>query len=245
MTETSYKYKHPNIAFNIYCNNCLLGKNNKKGTAIGGAGPIDLTKVKLIVISDYPTFSDKFKGTPFTDNQKTFNRTDEKAQWLNGAALLRTAIQNLYNLDSYTECWMTYVIKCEPGKNTVKPEHLNICKNHLQDELHWLNEQAPNAPILITGTKAFATMKNLLPNVIGRDSNLQSSRRTILKYLGHPICVTVNPNIISKCQFRIEEDVYEYNEDVFVSKYTNYPILVGSPYWLFIKDLEILQPYFL
>lgn len=244
MIETNYKCKHPDISFNTYCQNCTLGKNNKKGSAIGGAGPINLKEIKLIVISDYPTFNDKFKGTPFTDNQRTYSRTDEKAQWLNGAALLRASIQNLYNIDSYTQCWMTYAIKCEPGKNTIKPEHLKICKSHLQDELHWLNEQVPTAPILIAGTQAFAAIKMLLPNVIESRSKLQSLRRTTLKYLGHPLCITVNPNIISKCQFRIEKEVYEYNDDIFVSKYTNYPVLVGSPYWFWCEDLKILQPYF-
>jgi hypothetical protein len=245
MIENSYKRQHPDILFNTYCNNCQLGKNNKKGTAIGGAGPLSLAEVQLIVISDYVNFNDKFKGTPFTDNQKV-NKTEEKNQWLNGAALLRASIQNLYGLDSYNQCWMTYAIKCEPGNNTIKDEYLRICKDHLQTELHYLNQFAPTAPILVLGGKAFAAMKILLPNVIDKKDNLQSLRRRIdLKYLNHPLCFSVNPNVISKCQFRLEKEVYEYNEDIFVSNYVNYPVLVGSPYWVWKEDLKVLQPYFI
>ena len=245
---STYKNKaHPLIEFNTTCQDCSLGNTNKLNytKAVRGAGPDDLTKVKLIVISDHPGFYECKSKYPFFDNQLA-TKPEERSEWLNAGALLRRSLNKLFNLDTYTDCWLTNVIKCEPGHNTMSSDHLKVCSKHLVNELHYLNMYCPTAPILIAGNKAFKSFKSLVPGVINEKSTLQElRRRSDLYYKNHHLCFTMNPAAISKCEFRVEKEVYYYNNDVFVADYQSYPILVGSPIWMWLEDLKILSEHFL
>jgi uracil-DNA glycosylase family 4 len=240
---TSYGLEeHSVFKFNRECNDCLL--SCKK--AVGGAGPIDLTLIKLIVISDYPGFYEKAKGHPFVNNQiRNKNDTDDKRNaWLNAGALIRSCLVNMFQLNTYNDCYMTNVIKCDPGKNTVTSNHLKVCSKYIKEELNQLDLHCPKTPILIAGNKAFKSLKQLMPDLISTNYGLQDCRRREgLFYNEHPLVFTVNPAAVSKSTFRIETEVYTYDELVYVPTYTNYPILEGGPVWVFCKDLELLNKY--
>lgn len=242
----TYKRKpHPLIKFPVDCQDCSLGKFNTvvKNRTVSGSGPNDLTKVKLIVISDHPGFYENKASCKYSffDNQLA-TKPEERSEWLNAGALLRRSLNKLFNLDTYTDCWLTNVIKCEPGHNTMSSDHLKVCSKHLVNELQYLNIYCPTAPILIAGNKAFRSFKSLVPGVINEKSTLQElRRRSDLYYKNHHLCFTMNPAAISKCEFRVEKEVYYYNNDVFVADYQSYPILVGSPVWHFCEDLLIIK----
>lgn len=236
MIETCYRQQHPLIKFGTDCKDCNLHSNK----SIRGCGPIDLKLIKLIVVSDHPGFYEKQRGYPFVDNQA--GKIEDKQQWLNAGALLRLSLSKLFDLDTYTDCWMTNAIKCEPGDKNIMPDNIKICSNHLLDELYVLSTYVPNAPILIAGNKALAAFKLIASDTLNKNADLNSLRRTNnLRYKNHPLVFTFNPAAVSKCQFRIETNSYEYMGDTFISDYKNYPILVGSPYWMFLQDLLMLK----
>lgn len=241
---STYKNKsHPLIQFDTACQECSLGKNNKLShtKAVRGSGPDDLSKVKLIVISDHTGYYERLHKYAFFDNQLS-TKPEDKAEWLNAGALLRRSLNKLFNLDTYTDCWMTNVIKCEPGHNTISSDHLKVCSKHLVNELQYLDIYCPTAPILIAGNKAFKSFKSLVPGVINEKSTLQElRRRSDLYYKHHHLCFTMNPAAISKCEFRVEKEVYYYNNDTFVADYQSYPILVGSPLYHWCQDLLIIK----
>jgi uracil-DNA glycosylase family 4 len=239
---TSYGLEeHPLFKFNRECSDCSL--SNK---AVGGCGPLDLTLVKLIVISDYPGFYEKAKGQVFVNNQiRNKNDTDDKRnEWLNAGALLRSCLVNMFKLNTYNDCYMTNVIKCDPGKNLVTANHLKVCSKYIKEELNQLDLYCPKAPILIAGTKAFKSLKQLMPDLMSTNYGLQDCRRREgLFYNDHPLVFTMNPAACSKATMRIETEVYTYDKLVYVPTYTNYPILEGNPINVFCRDIELLNKY--
>lgn len=240
---TSYGLEeHPLFKFDRNCNDCSL--TCKK--AVSGAGPNDLTLVKLIVISDYPSFLERVKNQPMVNNQiRNKNDSDDKRnEWLNAGALLRSCLVNMFKLNTYNDCYITNVIKCDPNKNIVTANHLKVCSKYIKEELNQLDLYCPKAPILIAGTKAFKSLKQLMPDLMSTNYGLQDCRRRDgLFYNDHPLVFTMNPAACSKATMRIETEVYTYDELVYVPTYTNYPILEGNPINVFCRDIELLNKY--
>lgn len=244
------KLPHPLIPFDRNCHDCTLGAGNTptKTKCVGGAGPNDLTLVRLIVISDYPGFYEVSSAHqhPFVNNQiRNKNDTDDKRnEWLNAGALLRSCLVNMFKLNTYNDCYMTNVIKCDPNKNIVTANHLKVCSKYIKEELNQLDLYCPKAPILIAGTKAFKSLKQLMPDLMSTNYGLQDCRRRDgLFYNDHPLVFTMNPAACSKATMRIETEVYTYDELVYVPTYTNYPILEGNPINVFCRDIELLNKY--
>lgn len=240
---TSYGLpEHPLFRFNRECSDCTLSCKN----AVGGSGPLDLNLVKLIIISDHPGYYEKMRGFNFVNNQvKIKGQTDDKkSEWLNAGALIRLCLVNMFGLNTYNDCYMTNVIKCEPGKNNITASHLKICSKYIKEELATLDLYCPTAPILIAGNKAFKSLKELVPDLISSNYALQDCRRRQgLYYKAHPLVFTVNPAAVCKSTFRIETEVYRYDDLIYIPTKKDYPILVGSPVWMFCKDLELISKY--
>lgn len=73
MTVEDKIYTTPQeIPFNTHCQNCEIGRfkcNGNNHYAVGGAGPQDLSQVKLIIISDHPGAYEEKYGYPFVHNE--------------------------------------------------------------------------------------------------------------------------------------------------------------------------------
>lgn len=239
---------HPLISFDRSCKDCTLGNSNTtdKTKCVGGAGPNDLSLVKLIIISDHPGFYEQQRGMPFVNNQIKYkgDSSEKFNEWLNAGALLRMTLSNMFNLNTYNDCYMTNVIKCEPGKNLISNVHIKTCVKYLKQELNILDYHCPTAPILIAGNKAFKSFKQICSDLQSSKFGLQDCRRrTGLVYNQHPLVFTVNPASCCKTTFRIETDIYKYDDLIYIPTKKDYPILVGSPIWMWLRDLELLSEH--
>jgi hypothetical protein len=273
-TETMTTYLsngvHPEIKYLKDCRKCQLGINraehnqrvlergddddsrssDQEEYCVGGAGPHDLTKVKLIVISDYPGHFEVLHNQPMYDIRES---RDERRKGLlqskNAGAILRTGLSLMYGLDTYTECWITNAIKCNP--KTVTPSdnaHLKVCAfSWLSSELFILDNYVPKCPILVAGSKAFQAVKFIYKE---EREFLESRglhgcrRRKDIKLGEHPAVFTFNPAVAARSEPRIETTVKSSKGRLWVNHNDwLYPLLPGSPLQKFIDDLRMLEDF--
>lgn len=252
---------HPVIKQDYDCAVCALGKNrirhNKEHaeednfrpqSCIGGAGPEDLTEVRLIVISDYPGHYETLHDEPMHDISRDREaRKKGLLQSVNAGALLRMTLNLMYGLDTYEDCWITNAIKCNPNQLKAQENpHLRPCiAQWLNSELLTLSDYVPSAPILVAGKMAFKGVCRLYAAKQLEDIGLNNCRRrTDLKLGEHPLVVTFNPAIAARSMPKIETKVSEKKGYTFVNENEwLFPLLPGSPMDNFIKDLHPLAPY--
>jgi len=250
--------EHPSIEFDRGCKKCSL--STKK--AVQGAGPNNLSNVKLIIISDHPGDYEERYGYPFYDNSAEASKrkknkygqlkgTYEPPGFPNAGSYIRQLIHSKFGLDTYNEVWCTNVVKCNPRGATIGSKHLRTCvRSHLIRELTEINNVVPNVPILIAGRHAFdgigyldKTLKKQLGN------SLREVRRTnSYKLWSHPLVFTFNPASVRDNEFRIEKKL-GFREYTNRNKHRirhiydirTLPELPGSPRWIFNKDIEYLR----
>lgn len=241
---------HPAIAFSRQCTECELGKN----CAVGGAGPDRLSEIKLIVVSDHPGHYEQECGYPFFDNAEQrrprYNRKTGQTSlegWKNAGALLRDQLGQQFGLDTYRHCWLTNAVKCDPGKNKIKDKNAKTCAlKWFCQEMAILDEAAPEVPILFAGSyayKAIAYIDKELSLKLG--TSLRAHRLTNhWRWRAHPLVFTYNPAAVAKSEPRIETEIgLTLNQTYKVNKVQPLPPLVGSPQWMFARDLEMLRPF--
>lgn len=251
-SESSYRDgEHPTIFFDRRCSACALST----GYAVGSAGPDDLSKVKLIVISDYPGPYETEKGWPQVPNSLIVAEQKKRKQlppFRNSGQLIRDKLTELFHLDTWSEVWFTNAVRCDPNymgrKNTVSDtSHLRVCvERWLRPELQILERVKPTVPILCAGAKAVTALKQLYGHNLPTDLKLANGRRKKGLVAGtHPVVITFNPAAVARCEPRIETSIgvnrrkglLEVNNVKFL------PNLVGSPGWVFEQDLLLLKPY--
>lgn len=255
---------HPKIKHNEECTHCTLGLNrvrhNKvheeeenfvKQLSVGGAGPEDLTKVKLIVVSDYPGHYECVSREPMHDATK--DRAARKRGLLqpyNAGGYLRMSLQLMYKLDTYEDCWITNAIKCNPNQlKAIDNQHTRPCSTRwLNMELKALDEYVPQVPILVLGNQALAGVCHVYGKQAAHINKLKVNgcrNREDLKVGEHPLVVTFNPAVAARSLPKIETAIKynSRNEVVITSNEWLYPVLPGSPVDLFIKSLYPLAPY--
>lgn len=261
---TSYQGDdHPLIKVDRDCVHCPLGKvrvarnqraaaeegNNDCSLVVPGAGPDDLNNVKLICVSDFAGHYEAASGIPFFDTHQ--DKGDRHKNGLvrdyNAGCYLRKSLMDLFGLNSYTQCWLTNAIKCDPGKR--KPVFTNIkdCSlRWLKGELELLDQHVPAAPILILGGVAFDAVKYLYRGQANLTSLSASRRRTDIRLGKHPAVFTLNPAKPARCAPRIETEV-RYNNGVTRIKRNEWIpetlALPGSPTYSFRQDLACLLPF--
>ena len=229
------------------CNNCPMGH----GKAVAGAGPEELTQVKLIVLGDHSGHYEEDVGVPFVSNDskrmprrlKNGQMSIEKPR--NAGSLLRLHIGKL-NLDPDKDVWLTNAAKCNPGKNKPKETDAKKCvRTWFEDELAILDRHVPHAPILIAGNLAFKAISAIYKDCSFSKETLKSCRRTSGHTLmGHPVFFTYNPASVARSEWGIEDTVMMLNNGrVHVTSKTTLPSLPMSPLWIFEKDLELLDKY--
>jgi uracil-DNA glycosylase len=266
---------HPIIKFSRQCKACELfksclveDKTREEGETgyrsfkdrkyklvggVGGAGPDDLTEVKLIVISDYPGAYELESSYPFYSNDeeikpKLNRRTGFKSLegYRNAGNLIRYYLNTMYGLNTYTDVWFTNAIKCSPGAMKAQDKHLRVCiTSWLKNELAVLSQHIPTSvPILILGNMAFKALGFMKADNIPK--TLQEGRRsTGYTFGGHPLIFSVNPTAVARNEMRIESITARDSQGSTIVRKVVPTIRqgIGTPYWFFEKDLLLLQPY--
>lgn len=223
--------------FDTTCRACKLAHSDqKKYPCIGGStGATDLSKLKLILISDHPGYYEVKNKYAMYPNIPT-----DPLGRLNAGAFIRQVIDS-WGVDSEREVYYTNAVKCEPGSKTIVDEHLNICyRKWLNKELTKLSQLCPNTPILICGTKAFDIMKKYIKEtMLDPKASLNKYRRKVLTYESHPVVATFNPASVCSSITRIEtQDVNKVNK---IDSVIELPPLPVSPYTIYMKDLESMK----
>ncbi|MFB6283765.1 MAG: uracil-DNA glycosylase family protein [Halobacteria archaeon] len=191
------------------------------GRAVGGAGPDDLSKVKLVVVSDYPGGYEAEVGYPFWSNDtspRKINRGQLKGKYTTpsyptAGRYIRETLYRLFGLDTYEEVWCTNAIKCtkfgpEGEDRTIASKHRRKCvRTHLLTELSEIHKHNPDCPILIAGQEAFRAIYFLdskLFQELDRLKLRRARRTNHFRLWGHPLVFTFNPATVKDNEFRIE-----------------------------------------
>lgn len=243
------EYRKPDsIPFETNCTRCDIGRekgNDKKCTAVGGAGPQDLSQVRLIVISDHAGWYEEQEGVPFVHKQEFMKRQGKKNidPIRNAGAILRDMLHEIFGLDTYQEVYMTNVLKCNPAKVTPVDRHYRICSSWMESEFLVLDEHRPEVPILIAGARATKVLHRTFPDFKeGKNGINYLRRRDDVKIRNHPAIFTFNPAQVARSEPRIETVANTKNKRVKDSDWM-YPPLPGSPTDIMIRDLEYLASY--
>lgn len=244
---------HPLFPFNKSCVACSLGKKDEL-SALPGSGPDDLTKVKLIVISDNPGhYEIKHQYNFYSNDTERAPKYNPKIRrntlegWRNAGSLIRWALNNMFGLDTYLECYFTNALKCNPDQQTVTEKHIKTCvRTWLQSEITVLDDYCSEVPILIAGNTAYKGLKALSPELAAKlPSSLKDARRSAnYFYKAHPLVFTYNPAAFAKGEAKVEYRVGLTRKQTYqVLEVKAMPVQVGSPLWMFGKDLELLAPH--
>lgn len=233
-------------SINKDCRNCSLSNG-----AIAGIGPDDLTKVRLIVIGDYPGKMEKEVDVPFTsnDSQRIPRRLKSGVTSMlkprNGGSLMRMMLNNM-GIDPYTECWFTYAIKCNPAQNKPKEKQAKTCvKSWLIEELSMLDKYCPTVPILIAGNVAFKSLSLTFRDSDIYKKTLKDCRRTNkYKLFSHPLFFTFSPGSVCRSEWGVEDTCIIYKNRVQVTSKEILPSLPLSPMYIYQKDMDVLDEYF-
>lgn len=241
--------QHPDITFDSHCQSCGLCKGTE-GSAVGGAGPDNLANVRLIVISDHPGYYEMGNGFPFYPNDKERSSARGLPKFLSAGAYIRRVLYRNLGVDSWNETWMTNAVKCNPQHKkdsiTIKDSFLKECSRlWLNPELYTLHSYNPNTPVLVLGRHALTAIKYIDPplkNVLG-NSLKKLTREVYYLWDTHPLVFGLNPAAAADAEFRmeVERGYYMKNGIRKIKSIRSFPPLVGSPQWMFEKDLEILK----
>lgn len=255
---------HPLIPLERDCTLCQLGTLRQEHNSrlvsddrdeapqycVGGAGPDDLTQVKLIVISDYPGPYELQHNYPMFDKTKEPGFKPYKKgilQPINAGSLLRSTLSQYLEVDTYTEVYITNAVKCYPAKTTViENAHVKPCAQHwLSYELNKLDLYCPKAPILVCGTNAFRGLKAAYPafrSVFEETKSLNALRRHTITLDNHICTGTFNPALIARSMPTIDEETKQIKGTIRITE--NAPLsppMPLSPLHKFIGDILILK----
>ena len=249
---------HPVLHFNTNCDLCPLGrarkyrntkaKEGRTEQAVGSAGPDSLEDIQLIILSDHPGPYEAMRGYPMVNNQDIKRQEESSPKYRrNAGALMRTALQQMYGLDSYREVLFVNVVRCNPGPTSIlESAHLKPCAGRwTRPEFAVLNAKIPTVPILIAGRHAFASIKYLWQTEWKelKKLGLNNCRRRKDLMLGdRPAVFCYNPASYARGEAKIEtRGRLSRGRKVITETRWWSPPLPGSPIWFFINDLAYLQ----
>ncbi len=243
--------EHPEISHDRRCTRCAL----QCGYAVGPGGPDDLSRVKLIVISDYPGPYETQYGWPQVPNSYVLAQQKNRKRlkpFRNSGQLIRDKLSELFGLDPWSEVWFTNALRCDPNYGGRKvavsdTSHIRVCvETWLRNEMLKLSEVKPTVPILCAGGKAVVALKQLYGQQLPSDLNLMNGRRRQGLVAGeHPLVITFNPAAVARCEPRLETQIGVNRRtgllEVHDLKFL--PNLPGTPGWVFEQDLLLLKPH--
>lgn len=228
----------PNLNFNTSCTNCSLST----GKAVGGVGPSDLSRVKLIVISDHPNSQDEKDLTPFSPASRMPPHYSQSRiiKWHNSGGFIRSELHRLFKLES-EDCYFTYAVKCNPRNSKANAKHFKQCSaTWLTQELSLLNQFSSHCPILVAGREALQTIQFARPSLAKLGSSIRTLRRSSSYFLDdHPLVFTINPLLAASSVPRFENHIV----GISVNSIKELPYLPGSPNQIFVDDLLVLKSF--
>lgn len=250
--------RHPTVPSDFSCTKCRFGlkqeskndRDQQNNVTVCGAGPDDLSKIRLIVVSDYPGAyeSDPQRGYPMVDNRIRPRESDIPAR-LNAGGVIRWALSEMFGLDTYTDCWFTNAMRCNPNQNKPLEVDLKACANAWgKTEIDILDQYVPTAPILIAGSLAFRSLKYLFPldwkhvSSIGQN---ECRRRNDIRLGKHPLVVTMNPAVAARADMVTELTLRPDSRTGFTVAAGELvrPFMIGSPMWHLGRDLSYLEDF--
>lgn len=233
------------LRFNKKCNACGLATGKAVCSSIGNQ---DLTKMKLVVVSDYPGhYEETFSYCMYSNEDRRKGKRGSNKGWPNAGNYIRDYITREFGLDTYEEVYFTNAVKCNPRKD--KPDisrHIKKCYSlWLSNEFILIDRVNPTVPVLVLGDTAFKCFGKVIKNgpftSLGKSPKMKDARRKIFYYNSHPLAVTVNPAAVASSSYRLERS--EVSSTTSMVYYWELPPLVGSPQWHYNKDLEVIKPY--
>lgn len=281
LPPTYCKQPHDLIPFDSKCTHCELGvrlhkhndrvlktqEESKKNApfkkkeptlySVGGAGPqfSDFSSIRLLVLSDFPGAyeSDSNHLYPMYDSLKDQEpRRNGLLKRPNAGSFLRMALNLMYGLDTYNDCWITNALKCSPLDATpLESKHLKPCVSKwLSNDFYFFDTYLSSIPLLVCGNLAFSSLKLIYKSDSHWLSKLsfKDSRRRSDLFLGphkRPLVVTFNPAPIARSIPSITTS-FKSSRNLSLPSHNEwlYPPLPGSPVDLFIKDLHCLSSFF-
>lgn len=224
--------------------------------SVGGAGPnfSDFSSIRLIILSDFPGSyeSDSKNLFPMVDVLRDqVPRRNGLVKRRNAGSMLRFALNSMYNLDTYHDCWITNTLKCTPMDTTpLESKHVKPCVTKwLSNEFYLIDQYLPNTPLLVAGSLAFNSLKLLYKEDsvwLNKLSFKDSRRRSDLKIgpTKRPLVVTYNPAAIARSEPTITTS-FKSSRKLSLPSHNEwlYPPLPGSPLSSFIKDLFMLSSF--
>ena len=264
LPRTYQREQHPLIECSYTCDHCELGKRKQRLNqfpmrpkdprhfTVPGAGPDDLSKVRLIILSDHSGHyeSNEKNIHPMVDMSLQQNeRVKGILKPRNAGAFLRMALNLMFGLDTYHDCWITNAVKCNPfDQKIIESRHIKPCVSQwLTSEFLVLQEHCPDAPLLVAGTQAFRACKLMFKQErkLLKEYGLNGCRRRgNITLGGRPAIFTENPSKIARAEPRIESSISVKDGVTTVDRNEwLYPPLPGSPVASFINDLKFLEPF--
>lgn len=247
--------------FNVECTECPLGltrsRHNKeidneerkgpKEYAIGMTGPEDLSKVKLLVVSDLNGHYEKLARHAMYDIiQEKGARKKGLLNNYNAGAYLRMILSAMFELDTYNQVLYTNAIKCNPGKEKPKDCYMKVCsRTWLSKEMAIVDEQIPNIPILVAGNVAFKAMCLVYNRPDIQAIGLNNCRRhSDIVFNNHPVIFTDNPAKAAGSMPKIESKIATIKGQVYVKQnewLASIPPLSASA--IFRDDIVLLADF--
>lgn len=264
LPKTYKREEHDLIKVNSDCSRCELGKRMQRHNqtlrsdkedrhyTVGGAGPDDLSKVRLIILSDHPGHFESAERNLYPMVDRSLQQSERRKGLLkprNAGGFMRMALNLMYGLDTYTDCWFTNAVKCNPfDQKIIESKHIKPCVSRwMASEFDILAEKCPDAPLLVAGTQAFRACKMLFRQEKRWLDSLGLNgcrRRGDLTLGGRPTVFSENSAKICRAEPRIESEVKTVKGLTVIAKNEwLYPPLPGSPVASFINDLSFLEPF--
>lgn len=234
------------IDFDTKCSACSLHTYK----AVPGQSEVPFDKVKLMVISAYPSNLDETEGTSLTPDQKVGK--DKGA-----GSYLRFVLQGVFDSDPrvpsdmkpfHRYCYLTNAIKCNKRESTIQDLHRRRCRDKwLLGEIAAL---PPNVPILLAGSDAVKLLGKYTVN---------NTRGQVLYYQDHPVVTTFSLIEVERgMSFLHTTDEVEIRQDMkkllsIRKKLSNKDVdkLIKVRYWapfpplsmgwLFQKDINLVK----
>lgn len=201
--------EHPEYTFDRGCTGCALGQ----GEAVTSAGPDDLLNVKLIVVGEYPSKHDTAHNWPQVPSSLVnFGKNKKLPVSPNGGEFIRTLLEEMFGLCTYSEIWFTNAVHCDPivgGKLIpISDKIIKQCNRAWGfTEFKLLDEHVPNVPILVLGSKALRMLQLIYGESCPQGALSSKIRAPGLKINEHDLVCVYGPAGYAKSNPRIETKI--------------------------------------
>lgn len=229
---------HPTLGGENRCQICAVGKHSR-GMSIMGSGPDDLSKVRLVVISDHPGAYEEELGYCMVDNYQKRYEKKGLPKPCNAGASIRNALTYL-GFSTYEEVWFTNAVKCNTRNGdkviTLSKTHIRTCSNlYLMKELEEIFKVTEAVPILLAGGTAVEAMRLMDSNF--PFSTIKSGLRFRGTWLGHRVGSCLNPAQADPFEIETKVGVQRGRKKIF----GKLPLQgIPSSYEKMVEDIRVL-----